>query len=63
MQRRLRYLRDWELLNVALIPGTVVLMWWSTGSTAAAWHLRWLGLGFVSYLLLQGGVYWHLKLR
>lgn len=63
VELRLRYLRGWELLNVVLVPATVCLMWWSTGDTLAGWHLRWVGLGFVSYLLLQGGVYWHLKLR
>lgn len=63
LQRRLRYLRNWELANVVLVPAAVALIWRGTGDTAAVWLLRWIGLGFVSYLLLQGGVYWHLKLR
>ena len=63
LQRRLRYLRNWELGNVALIPAAVALMWRSTGDPAAAWGLSWIGLGFVSCLLLPGGVYWHLKVR
>ena len=63
LERRLRYLRNWELGNVALVPFLVALMWRSTGDPGTAWHLRWIGLVFVSYLLLQGGVYWHLKLR
>lgn len=63
LERRLRYLRNWELGNVVLIPCVVVLMWRGTGVPVGAWHLRWIGLVFVSYLLLQGGVYWHLKLR
>ncbi len=61
--QRLRYLRNWELANVVLIPGIVALMWRSTGEAAAEWQLRWIGVIFVSYLLLQGGSYWHLKLR
>ena len=63
LQRRLRNLRNWELGNVALIPAVVALMWRSTGAPAASWDLCWIGLGFVSYLLLPGGVYWHLKVR
>lgn len=63
VQQRLRYLRNWELMNVALIPAIVVLMWRSTGDSAASWTLRWIAVAFVSYLLLQGGIYWHLKLR
>lgn len=63
LQRRLTYLRNWELLNVVLIPAGVALMWRSTGDAATAWRLRWIGLVFVSLLLLQGAAYWHVKLR
>ena len=63
LKRRLRYLRNWEFGNVLLIPAVVACMWRSSGDPVAAWHLRWIGLAFVSYLLLQGGGYWHLKLR
>ncbi len=63
LQRRLTYLRNWELLNVVLIPAAVVLMWRTTGDAATAWCLRWIGLAFVSFLLMQGAAYWHVKLR
>jgi len=63
VRQRLRYLRNWELANVVLIPVLVAIMWSTTGDPAAEWRLRAIGMLFVSYLLLQGGVYWHLKLR
>ncbi len=53
LEQRLRYLRNWELANVALVPFMVALMWRSTGQPATAWHLRWIGLTFVSYVLLR----------
>jgi hypothetical protein len=63
IERRLRYLRNWELANVALIPGLIMVMWWVTDDPARAWTRRAVGVAAVSYLLFQGGLYWHLKLQ
>jgi hypothetical protein len=62
VERRLRYLRDWELANVAVVPAMIWLMWRTTGDPGAAWPRRAVGVAAVSYVLFQGGVYWHLKL-
>jgi hypothetical protein len=58
----LRYLRDWELANVAVIPAMIWLMWRGTGDPAGAWTRRAVGVAAVSYFLFQGGLYWHVKL-
>ena len=63
LRARLTYLRNWELVNVALVPAQVAVIWYATGDAAVAWRLRALGMLLVSYLLLQGGIYWHLKLQ
>ena len=36
VRRRLNYLRNWELANVALIPASVAVIWYASGD-AAAW--------------------------
>ena len=59
----MRNLRDWELANVAVIPATIWLMWRGTGDPVGAWTRRAVGVAAVSYLLFQGGLYWHVKLR
>jgi hypothetical protein len=50
VERRLQYLREWELANVALMPGLVWLMWLGTGDPAGAWTRRAIGVAAVSYL-------------
>ena len=60
--RRLRYLRDWELANVLVVPAMVALIWKVGGDPANTWGRRAIGVAAVSYVLLQGGVYWYLKL-
>lgn len=61
---RLRYLRNWELVNVILIPASVIFLfltgvfdWQGFGVSTQ------IALGLVSFILLQGGYYWHIKLR
>ena len=63
LQRRLSYLRNWELGNVALLPAEAAVIWVTSGDLSVTWHLRALSMFFVSYLFLQGGIYWHLKLE
>ncbi|MDX9952911.1 MAG: hypothetical protein RBT75_02400 [Anaerolineae bacterium] len=59
--RRLRYLRNWEFVNVFLMPLFICM------SLVVFWEKDWLpfGLGafLISYILAQGTFYWHLKLR
>ena len=62
--KRLRYLRNWELANVVLVPITVIFLF-ATGVFSWQGFTLWskLALGLVSFLLLQGTYYWHLKLE
>lgn len=61
LQRRLRTLRNLELLNVALLPLALAWLWHTRGGEGFAG--RAVALALVCWLLVQGGVYWHLKLR
>ena len=59
--RRLRSLRNWEFLNIFLLP---FVLWLILGqATAATWLLYGYAMGLVCWLLMQGTLYWHLKLR
>lgn len=59
---RLQYLRDWEALNVVLVPALLAVIWYSTNTSVRLWaHL--LPTAVVSLILAQGTWYWHLKLR
>lgn len=67
LERRLRYLRNLELLNAGLMPFCFTLLWknellWRSGVTVS-WWVRLGAVMFVSFLLVQGGIYWHLKLQ
>lgn len=61
LQRRLRTLRNLELLNVALLPLALAWLWHARGDEGFAG--RSVALALVCWLLVQSGVYWHLKLR
>jgi hypothetical protein len=59
---RLRYLRNAEAAIALVLPAAIVMHWTSDGAPVA-WPLRALALALVSALLIQGALYWHLKLR
>ena len=61
VRRRLGSLRNLELFNVVFLPLAFSAAWRAAG--AGTLIGRYLALGLVCWLLLQGGVYWHLKLR
>lgn len=58
--RRFRQLRNWEGFNVAFLPALFLWLW---RDAAPAWSLRLPPLAVVAFLLAQGTLYWHLKLR
>ncbi len=59
--RRLRSLRNWEFLNIFLLPA---FLWYILGeASAATWLLYGSAMGLICWLLVQGTLYWHLKLR
>ncbi len=59
--RRLRSLRNLEFLNIFLLP---FVMWLMLGkATEATWLLYGWAMGLVCWVLVQGTLYWHLKLR
>ncbi|MBC8089160.1 MAG: hypothetical protein H7Z40_17995 [Phycisphaerae bacterium] len=62
LEARLLYLRNWELANVLLVPALIAVIWLAGGDPARVWHRRAIGAIAVSWVLLQGGVYWHIKL-
>lgn len=61
LKRRIASLRNLELFNALFLP----LVFWGLWRTAEAqtFGARGVGMALVSSLLIQGGVYWHLKLR
>lgn len=61
LKRRIASLRNLELFNALFLP----LAFWGLWRTAEAqtFGARGVGMALVSSLLVQGGVYWHLKLR
>lgn len=60
-QERLRYLRSREALAAVLLPAVIVWAWWNKGGDIA-WGLRCAALVLFAAILLQGTLYWHLKL-
>ena len=58
---RLRYLRNAEALIAVAMPAALIAVWANTGRPVA-WPLRLSGAALVSALLVQGALYWHLKL-
>jgi hypothetical protein len=61
LQRRLRHLRNWEAIDVVLIPCLCAWIWLRSGSPVA-WSTRLPALALVSLVLAQGAWYWHVKL-
>lgn len=59
---RLRYLRNWEALNAALIPIAVVFLIWTHDPVTPGWFVRVYGLALFSGLLVVDALYWHAKL-
>ena len=62
LQDRLKYMRWVEAASAFVLP---LLFWnnWYRRSGHFAWELRIASLVVVSYILLQGALYWHLKIR
>ena len=58
---RLRYLRNAEAMIAVALPVVFVAVWNKAGQPVA-WSLRMGSVALVCSLLLQGALYWHLKL-
>lgn len=61
LEKRLRYLRSAEAFFVIGLP-LVFIFFWTGKEKNIDWSLRIPALMLISYLLLQGAFYWHLKL-
>jgi hypothetical protein len=59
---RLQYLRGREALAAAVLPTVISWKWWREGGDIA-WGMRIAALSLLVYILVQGTLYWHLKLR
>jgi hypothetical protein len=62
LSSRMRYLRNAEAFCSVALPAIFYFDWHRSGDPIA-WAMRGAPLVLVSYILLQGGFYWHLKLR
>jgi hypothetical protein len=62
LTNRLRYLRSREALAAVVLPAVIVWKWWGNGGEIA-WGMRIATLGLLVFILVQGTLYWHLKLR
>lgn len=62
LKRRLRYLRNGEAVNLLVLPTTFGWLW-SRSDAAVNWPLRVAALSILLYVLAQGSLYWHFKLR
>ncbi len=62
LQDRMKYLRRGEAIGAIVLP-LVCVFKWSRSDEAVAWDLRGAALILVSFILLQGTLYWHLKMR
>lgn len=59
---RMKYLRNAEAFCAFLLP--LVFCWdWRKSETPVAWDVRLAATVLMSYILLQGALYWHLKLQ
>jgi hypothetical protein len=62
LQDRFSYLRRGEALAAVALP--IVFVWkWMGSATPVAWDLRGAALAMVCFILLQGTLYWHLKMK
>src|SRR5687767_4751494 len=62
LSTRLKYLRSREALAAVLLPAVIAWRWWDRGGDIA-WSMRIAALALLAYILVQGTLYWHLKLR
>lgn len=62
LSTRLKYLRSREALAAVVLPAMFVWRWWGSGDDIA-WGLRLAALALFTLILVQGTLYWHLKLR
>ncbi|MES3021281.1 MAG: hypothetical protein V4857_06815 [Pseudomonadota bacterium] len=62
IMKRMHYLRNMEALAAIALPVVFVWDWGKPSSAPPAWELRIPALFMLSYLLLQGAWYWHLKI-
>ena len=62
LQARMRYLRRGEAIAAVALPLVLAFNWLRTDANLA-WAERTAAVALVSFILLQGVLYWHLKLR
>lgn len=62
LQSRINYLRQAELSFGLALPA-LFCYYWQTSGAPVNWAMRAAPLALVSYILLQGALYWHLKLH
>lgn len=62
IQARMKYLRNAEAFCALGLP--LLFCWdWRKSATPVAWDVRIAATVLMSYILLQGALYWHLKLQ
>jgi hypothetical protein len=59
---RLQYLRSREALAAVVLPAVISWKWWHEDGDIA-WGIRIVALGLLVWILVQGTLYWHFKLR
>ena len=62
LQGRMKYLRNGEAFACVVMPA-VFYFKWERAAEPVAWGMRTAALIFVCYILLQGILYWQLKLQ
>ena len=62
IRARMTYLRNGEAFAAVALP-TVLSMIWETTGDPVAWGKRCAAMAMVVYILLQGMLYWQLKLQ
>ena len=62
VQGRMKYLRNAEAFCSLALPAILCYDWRRSGEPIA-WEMRIAALVAISYILVQGVLYWHLKLR
>jgi len=59
--RRLLYLRNWEFFNIFFLPAC---LWFILRTLQIQnWFPYAVGMALICFILMQGMVYWHLKLQ
>jgi hypothetical protein len=59
---RLKYLHSREALATVVLPAVIVWSWWHKESEVE-WLMRGAALALLTWILVQGTLYWYLKLR